>query len=122
MLEAFDVRPRRALAPARQLSGGNQQKVIVAREFTKAGDLLIAAHPTRGIDLGAIEFNHQRIVASRDAGRAVLVVSAELGELLAVCDRIVVMYEGRIAFEAQAAATNEREPGEYMTGRQAGPA
>jgi len=122
LIEAYDVRPADRAARARQLSGGNQQKLIVAREFTKAGDLLIAAHPTRGIDLGAIEFIHQRIVASRDAGRAVLVVSAELGELLAVCDRIVVMYEGRIAFEAQATATNERELGEYMTGRQAGPA
>ena len=118
MLETFDVRPPRREAHARQLSGGNQQKVIVAREFTREGDLLIAAHPTRGIDLGAIEFIHKEVVKSRDAGRAVLVVSAELGELLSLADRIVVMYEGRIAFEAQAAATNERELGEYMTGRQ----
>jgi ABC-type uncharacterized transport system ATPase subunit len=120
MLEAFDVRPRRREAPARQLSGGNQQKVIVAREFTKAGELLLAAHPTRGIDLGAIEFIHKRIVESRDAGRAVLVVSAELGELLSLCDRVVVIYEGKIAFAAEAKATHERELGEYMTGRQKG--
>jgi general nucleoside transport system ATP-binding protein len=118
MLETFDVRPRRREARARQLSGGNQQKVIVAREFTRAGDLLLAAHPTRGIDLGAIEFIHKEVVKSRDEGRAVLVVSAELGELLSLADRIVVMYEGRVAFEAPAAATNERELGEYMTGRQ----
>ena len=118
LLETFDVRPPRREARARQLSGGNQQKVIVAREFTRAGDLLLAAHPTRGIDLGAIEFIHKEVVKSRDAGRAVLVVSAELGELLSLADRIVVMYEGRIAFEAPAAATNERELGEYMTGRQ----
>ncbi len=118
MLETFDVRPRRRDARARQLSGGNQQKVIVAREFTREGDLLLAAHPTRGIDLGAIEFIHKEVVKSRDKGRAVLVVSAELGELLSLADRIVVLYEGRIAFEAPASATNERELGEYMTGRQ----
>ncbi len=122
MLETFDVRPRRRDALARQLSGGNQQKVIVAREFTREGDLLLAAHPTRGIDLGAIEFIHKEVVKSRDQGRAVLVVSAELGELLSLADRIVVMYEGKIAFEAQASATNERELGEYMTGRQRVPA
>jgi len=118
MLETFDVRPRRRDARARQLSGGNQQKVIVAREFTRAGDLLLAAHPTRGIDLGAIEFIHRELVKSRDAGRAVLVVSAELGELLSLADHIAVMYEGRIAFETAASRTNERELGEYMTGRQ----
>jgi len=117
MLETYEVRPRRREARARQLSGGNQQKVIVAREFTRAGDLLIAAHPTRGIDLGAIEFIHKEVVKSRDEGRAVLVVSAELGELLSLADRIVVLYEGRIAFEAPAAQTNERELGEYMMGR-----
>jgi simple sugar transport system ATP-binding protein len=118
LLAQFDVRPPRREARARQLSGGNQQKVIVAREFTRTGDLLLAAHPTRGIDLGAIEFIHKEVVKSRDAGRAVLVVSAELGELLSLADRIVVMYEGRIAFEARADETNERELGEYMTGRQ----
>jgi simple sugar transport system ATP-binding protein len=122
MLETFDVRPRRREARARQLSGGNQQKVIVAREFTKKGDLLIAAHPTRGIDLGAIEFIHKEIVARRDEGRAVLVVSAELGELLSLADRIAVMYEGRIVHETDAKATNERTLGEYMTGRQKGAA
>jgi len=118
LLRAFDIRPPEREARARQLSGGNQQKVIVAREFSKEGDLLLAAHPTRGIDLGAIEFIHRAVVKSRDAGRAVLLVSAELGELLSLADRIVVMYEGQIAFEAMAHATNERELGEYMTGRQ----
>jgi simple sugar transport system ATP-binding protein len=118
-LHEYDVRPPRREARARQLSGGNQQKVIVAREFTRRGDLLIAAHPTRGVDLGAIEFIHKEIVKSRDAGRAVLVVSADLGELLSLCDRIVVMYEGRIVFESQASATNEKQLGLHMTGRQA---
>ncbi len=117
LIASYDVRPPERELRARQLSGGNQQKVVVAREFTKAGGLLIAAHPTRGIDLGAIEFIHQRIVASRDAGRAVLVVSAELGELLSLCDRIVVMYEGRIVLEANPAETDERALGEAMAGR-----
>ncbi len=116
-LAEFDVRPPAPLARARQLSGGNQQKVIVAREFTRPGPLLIAAHPTRGIDLGAIEFIHREIVRQRDAGRAVLLVSAELGELLSLSDRIVVLYEGRIAFETRPAGTDERELGLYMTGR-----
>jgi simple sugar transport system ATP-binding protein len=116
-LQEYDVRPPRREARARQLSGGNQQKVIVAREFSRRGDLLVAAHPTRGVDLGAIEFIHKEIVKSRDAGRAVLVVSADLGELLSLSDRIVVLYEGRIVFEAQAAATNEKELGLHMTGR-----
>ena len=116
-LAAYDVRPPRREARARQLSGGNQQKVIVAREFTRRGELLLAAHPTRGVDLGAIEFIHKEIVKSRDAGRAVLVVSADLGELLSLCDRIVVMFEGRVTFEAPAQETNERELGLHMTGR-----
>jgi simple sugar transport system ATP-binding protein len=119
-LTAYDVRPPRREARARQLSGGNQQKVIVAREVTRKGELLLAAHPTRGVDLGAIEFIHQQIVKSRDAGRAVLVVSADLGELLSLCDRIVVMYEGKVVFETDAKATNERELGLHMTGRVAG--
>ncbi|MGH7725445.1 MAG: ABC transporter ATP-binding protein [Candidatus Eiseniibacteriota bacterium] len=116
-LQEFDVRPPLPLARARQLSGGNQQKVIVAREFTRPGPLLIAAHPTRGIDLGAIEFIHKEIVRQRDAGRAVLLVSAELAELLTLSDRIAVLYEGRITFEARPRETDERELGLHMTGR-----
>ena len=118
MLEAYDVRPRAPRAPARRLSGGNQQKLIVAREFTREAKLLIAAHPTRGIDLGAIEFLHREIVRQRDAGRAVLLVSADLGELLSLADRICVLYEGRVVHEAVPAATDERELGLYMTGKQ----
>jgi ABC-type uncharacterized transport system ATPase subunit len=118
-LGEFDVRPPDPRARARQLSGGNQQKVVVAREFTRDARLLIAAHPTRGVDLGAIEFIHQEIVRQRDQGRAVLLVSSELPELLALADRIVVLYEGRLVHETTAAATNERTLGEYMTGRTA---
>ncbi len=119
LLAEFDVRPPDPAARAGQLSGGNQQKLVVAREFTRDACLLIAAHPTRGVDLGAIEFIHQEIVRQRDQGRAVLLVSSELPELLALADRIVVLYEGRLVFETPAAATNERTLGEYMTGRHA---
>jgi simple sugar transport system ATP-binding protein len=117
LLVEFDVRPPDPLARAGRLSGGNQQKLVVAREFTREARLLLAGHPTRGVDLGAIEFIHREIVRQRDAGRAVLLVSSELPELLALADRIVVLYEGRIVFDTPAAATNERTLGEYMTGR-----
>ena len=120
-LAQFDVRPPDPSARAGNLSGGNQQKLVVAREFTREARLLIAAHPTRGMDLGAIEFIHREIVRQRDAGRAVLLVSSELSELLALADRIVVLYEGRIVHETPAHATDERTLGEYMTGRAAGP-
>ena len=120
LLPEFDVRPPDPSARAGQLSGGNQQKVVVAREFTRDARLLIAAHPTRGVDLGAIEFIHKEIVRQRDAGRAVLLVSSELPELLALADRIVVLYEGRLVHETPATATNERTLGEYMTGRTSG--
>ncbi|MEO6463907.1 MAG: heme ABC transporter ATP-binding protein, partial [Candidatus Eisenbacteria bacterium] len=122
LLAEFDVRPPDPAARAGQLSGGNQQKLVVAREFTRDARLLIAAHPTRGVDLGAIEFIHREIVRQRDQGRAVLLVSSELPELLALADRIVVLYEGRLVFETPATATNERTLGEYMTGRNAAPA
>ena len=118
-LAEFDVRPPDPTVRAGKLSGGNQQKLVVAREFTRDARLLIAAHPTRGVDLGAIEFIHREIVRQRDAGRAVLLVSSELSELLALADRIIVLYEGRIVHETPADATDERTLGEYMTGRAA---
>ncbi|MFZ5918343.1 MAG: ABC transporter ATP-binding protein [Chloroflexota bacterium] len=92
----FDVRTPSVFLPAESLSGGNQQKVIVARELSRPIRLLIAAQPTRGLDVGSIEFIHRRLVEKRDEGAAVLLVSAELDEVLALSDRIVVMYEGRI--------------------------
>ncbi len=84
------------MTPARNLSGGNKQKVIVAREFSRPTKLLIAAQPTRGIDVGSIEFIHNQIVAQRDEGAAVLVVSAELDEVLGLADRVAVMFDGKI--------------------------
>jgi simple sugar transport system ATP-binding protein len=92
----FDVRTTSAQAPASSLSGGNQQKVILAREMSRQVRLLMASQPTRGLDVGSIEFVHQRLVDGRDHGTAVLIVSSELDEIYALADRIAVMYEGRI--------------------------
>ena len=95
-VEEYDVRTTSVLTPAGTLSGGNQQKVVVAREMGRDAKLLLASQPTRGLDVGSIEFVHKRLVAQRDAGTAVLIVSSELDEIYALADRIAVMYEGRI--------------------------
>jgi simple sugar transport system ATP-binding protein len=115
-LEEFDVRPRDLTTAARQLSGGNQQKLIVAREFEKRPQLLIAAQPTRGVDVGAIEFLHRRIVRARDEGAGVLLISSELDEILTLADRILVMYEGRLVAEFQRGQASEQELGLKMGG------
>ena len=112
----FDIRPPSAALPARALSGGNQQKIVIAREMGRDFQVLLAAQPTRGVDVGAIEFIHAQLRAARAAGRAVLLVSAELNEILALADRILVMYGGRAAaLLARAEATPELL-GSYMTG------
>ncbi len=116
-LERFDVRPANATLRARQLSGGNQQKLVVARELTRGAAVVIAAHPTRGVDLGAVAAIHERLLAERDAGRGVLLVSSDLSEILALADRVLVIYEGRIVHETTPAATDERTLGLFMTGR-----
>ena len=95
-VKEFDVRTTSAQAPVGTLSGGNQQKVILARELAQEHKVLIASQPTRGLDVGSIEFVHRRIVDQRDKGVAVLIVSAELDEIYALADRIAVMYEGQI--------------------------
>jgi ABC-type uncharacterized transport system ATPase subunit len=115
LLRAFDVRGGGPQTPARALSGGNQQKVVVAREVENDPRVLIAAQPTRGLDVGAIEFVHRRLVEERDEGRGVLLVSLELDEILSLSDRILVMYEGEIAGEYGADAT-EDELGVAMLG------
>ena len=108
LVEKFDVRTPSVMTAARNLSGGNQQKMVVAREFSRPIKLLIAAQPTRGIDVGSIEFIHNQIVAKRDEGIAVLVVSSELDEIMALSDRIVVMYKGEIIdIVPRASATRE---------------
>ena len=98
-MERFDVRPRDCHLAARNFSGGNQQKIVVAREIERNPDLLLIGQPTRGVDIGAIEFIHKQIVALRDAGKAILLVSVELDEILALSDRIAVMFDGRIMGE-----------------------
>ncbi len=109
LVRQFDVRTPSVETPAGNLSGGNQQKVIVARELSRPIRLLIAAQPTRGLDVGSIEFIHSQILAQRDQGRAVLLVSAELDEILALADRVGVMYRGRmVAILPRAEATRER--------------
>jgi general nucleoside transport system ATP-binding protein len=115
LIGEFDIRTPSAQTPARSLSGGNQQKVIVAREMASEPRVLLAAQPTRGVDIGAIEFIHRRIVAQRDEGAAVLLVSAELDEIRSLSDRIAVMYEGRIVSIEPANAPEERL-GLLMTG------
>ena len=115
LLAEFDVRGGSPSTPAGALSGGNQQKVVLAREIDGDPKVLIAAQPTRGLDVGAIEFVHRRLVEQRDAGRAVFLVSLELEEILSLSDRILVIYEGRIAGEFPPTATEE-ELGFAMTG------
>jgi simple sugar transport system ATP-binding protein len=117
LLRTYDVRPPEPRAPASRLSGGNQQKVIVARELSRRAPALLAVHPTRGVDLGAIEFIHRRLLGERDAGRAVLLISSELTEILALADRIFVMFEGRLVHETRPSDTDERTLGMHMTGR-----
>jgi ABC-type uncharacterized transport system ATPase subunit len=120
LLAEYDVRPPEPAAPARQLSGGNQQKLIVARELSRGAPVVLAAHPTRGVDLGALALIHRRLIAERDAGRAVLLMSSELSEIMALSDRVLVMYEGRMVHETRPADTDERALGLTMTGRAAG--
>ncbi len=115
LLVEFDVRGGSPGTPAGALSGGNQQKVVLAREIDADPKVLIAAQPTRGLDVGAIEFVHRRLVEQRNAGRAVLLVSLELEEILSLSDRILVIYEGRIAGEFPPTATEE-QLGFAMTG------
>ena len=117
LIEQYDVRSGQGpVTVARSMSGGNQQKAIVAREIDKDPELLIAVQPTRGLDVGAIEYIHKQIVAQRDAGKGVLLVSLELDEVMALSDRILVMYEGEIVGELDPKTTTVEELGLYMAG------
>ncbi len=115
-IHKFDVRPPNLRLPAGHLSGGNQQKLIFAREFERQPQLVIAAQPTRGVDVGAIEFIHRRIIAARDAGAGVLLISSELDEILSLASRILVLYEGRITADLQPGPGIEEELGRKMGG------
>ena len=116
LIKDFDVRTQSAETPAGKLSGGNQQKVVVARELRRDVKLLIAAQPTRGVDVGSIEFIHERIIAERDSGRAVILISTELDEVLALADRIAVMYRGRVVGIVSAAGATREKLGKMMAG------
>ena len=117
LIEQYDVRSGQGpVTIARSMSGGNQQKAIVAREIDKDPELLVAVQPTRGLDVGAIEYIHRQLVAQRDEGKAVLLVSLELDEVMDVPDRILVMYEGEIVGELDPKTTTQEELGLYMAG------
>ena len=117
LIGQYDVRSGQGpITIARSMSGGNQQKAIIARELDKDPRLLIAVQPTRGLDVGAIEFVHKQIVAQRDAGKAVLLVSLELDEVMTLSDRILVMYEGEIVGQLDPKTTTVEELGLYMAG------
>ena len=117
LIEQYDIRSGQGpITLARSMSGGNQQKAIVAREIDKNPELLVAVQPTRGLDVGAIEYIHSQLVAQRDAGKAVLLISLELDEVMDVPDRILVMYEGEIVGELDPKNTTQEELGLYMAG------
>ncbi|MFC4767045.1 ABC transporter ATP-binding protein [Effusibacillus consociatus] len=116
LIKIFDVRTPSEYTPARALSGGNQQKAIIAREVDRDPDLLIAAQPTRGLDVGAIEFIHKKLVEQRDNGKAVLLLSLELDEIMSLSDRIAVIYEGRIVGVVKPEEVTEHDLGLMMSG------
>jgi simple sugar transport system ATP-binding protein len=115
-MRGYDVRPDDAELKAASFSGGNQQKLVLARELEHDPDLLLVGQPTRGVDIGAIEFIHKRLIAMRDAGKAVLLVSVELDEIMSLADRILVMFDGTITGELAADSADERRIGLLMAG------
>jgi simple sugar transport system ATP-binding protein len=115
-IDDYDVRPPNALLRTASFSGGNQQKIVLAREMDRNPDLLLVGQPTRGVDIGAIEFIHRRLVALRDAGKAILLVSVELDEIMSLSDRILVMCGGQIVGEVAQAKADERTLGLMMAG------
>jgi simple sugar transport system ATP-binding protein len=115
-IQRFDIRPPDGALPARTLSGGNQQKIVIAREMGGAYDVLLASQPTRGVDVGAIEFIHARLRGAREAGKAILLVSAELSEVLGLADRVAVMYGGKIVATLPRHEATEERLGPLMTG------
>jgi simple sugar transport system ATP-binding protein len=117
LIEQYDVRSGQGpVTVSRSMSGGNQQKAIIAREMDRDKPLIVAVQPTRGLDVGAIEYIHGQLVAQRDAGKAVLLVSLELDEVMNLSDRILVMYEGEIVGELDPKTTTLQELGLYMAG------
>ncbi len=121
LIGQFDVRSGQGpVTVARSMSGGNQQKAIIARELDRDKALVVAVQPTRGLDVGAIEYIHSQLVQERDAGKAILLVSLELDEVMSLSDRILVMYEGEIVGELDPKQTTVQELGLYMAGAKRG--
>ena len=118
-MEDFDVRPPLPQLRTANFSGGNQQKIVVGREMGRSPDVLLVGQPTRGVDIGAIEFIHRQLVAMRDAGKAILLVSVELDEIMSLSDRILVMFNGRVVGEVAQAEADERTLGLMMAGERA---
>jgi simple sugar transport system ATP-binding protein len=117
LVSTFDIRCNSPAQNVDSLSGGNMQKVVIGREFTAAAEVLIVSQPTRGVDVGAIEFIHRRIIEMRDAGKAVLLVSSDLQEVMSLSDSLIVMNSGKIvAYFEDSAATTDKELGLYMLG------
>ena len=116
LYDGFDIRGAGIDGAAGSMSGGNMQKVVVAREFSFDAPVLVIAQPTRGVDVGAIEFIHSRIIEKRNEGRAILLCSADLDEVFRLSDRIITIYEGRITGEFAAGEISKEEIGYYMTG------
>lgn len=116
LIEKYDIRPVDPEQKIKELSGGNQQKVVAARELSKNTDFILASHPTRGLDIKASNFVHHSLLNSKKAGKVILLVSSDLNELLKLSDRIAVIYKGEIVISLKAEDTNERELGLYMTG------
>ncbi len=115
-IEKFDVRPPNPNLKANGFSGGNQQKLVLAREMEQDPDVLLVGQPTRGVDIGAIEFIHQQLIKMRDAGKAILVVSVEIDEIMSLADRIAVMFDGAIVGEINAKEATEQKLGLMMAG------
>ena len=115
-MHEYDVRPPEPMLPSGGFSGGNQQKIVVSREMSRDPDVLLVGQPTRGVDIGAIEFIHRRLVEMRDRGKAVLLVSVELDEIMSLSDRILVMFDGAVVGELPAAEATERALGAMMAG------
>ncbi|MCA9980390.1 MAG: hypothetical protein KDD89_06150 [Anaerolineales bacterium] len=116
LIQEFDVRTPNAFVTAATLSGGNQQKLIVAREMHRENKLLIVNQPTRGLDVGSIEFIHKRIIEARDSGVAVLLISAELDEILSLADRVAVLFHGQVMATMPIAQANKERLGLLMAG------
>jgi ABC-type uncharacterized transport system ATPase subunit len=116
LVAEFDVRTPNIYVSAGSLSGGNQQKAIIARELNNHPELLIAAQPTRGLDVGAIEFIHKRLVEQRNMNKAILLISYELDEIMQLSDRIAVLYEGQVVGEVLPEKTDDQELGSMMAG------